>query len=193
MDLADSYCADAHKWLLTAFDASMLWTRHGRALPDALGITPPYLRDAATDSGAVVDYRDWHVPLGRRFRALKLWAVLRGLGLDGLRRHVRSHVAWAGELAERVRDDPGFALAAEPSLALVCLRVRTGRGDDADDAATAALVERVNASGAALVTGTVVGGRRVLRVAVGSVGTEHRHVVALWELLRRHADELRAA
>ena len=147
VELADSFCTDAHKWLLTAFDASLLWVRDGPALPAALSITPEYLRNAASESGAVVDYRDWQVPLGRRFRALKLWAVLHGYGLAGLRAHIRGHVALAGELAVRVRADPRFELAVPPSLALVCLRVVTGGGPDADDDATRAMLERVNASG----------------------------------------------
>jgi aromatic-L-amino-acid decarboxylase len=189
--LADSYCTNAHKWLLTAFDASMMWTRHGRALPAALSITPEFLRDAASESGAVVDYRDWQVPLGRRFRALKLWAVLRGLGLHGIREHLRKHVAWAAELAEWVRAEPGFALVSEPSLALVCLRVMTGAGAAADDAASRAVLERINAGGAAMLTHTVFQGRYVIRVAIGAVSTEHRHVTALWELLRRTAAHVR--
>jgi len=193
VELADSYCADAHKWLLTAFDASMLWTRHGRALPAALSITPEFLRDAASESGTVVDYRDWHVPLGRRFRALKLWAVLRGLGLRGIREHLRRHVGWAGELAGWVRAEPGFTLATEPSFGLVCLRVATGAGEAADDAASRAVLERINHSGAAMLTHTVIGQRYVIRVAIGSVGTERHHVTALWELLRRTADQVRAA
>ncbi|MGH3992664.1 MAG: pyridoxal phosphate-dependent decarboxylase family protein, partial [Pseudonocardiaceae bacterium] len=188
--LADSYCADAHKWLLTAFDASMLWTRHGRALPAALAITPEFLRDAASESGAVVDYRDWHVPLGRRFRALKLWAVLRGLGLQGVREHLRQHVQWAAELADWVRAEPGFTLVTEPSFALVCLRVATGAGEAADDTASRAVLERINSSGAAMLTHTVIGGRYVLRVAIGAVSTERQHVAALWELLRRTAAQV---
>ena len=182
-ELVNSFCTDAHKWLLTGFDASMLWVRDGRALPAALSITPEYLRNAATESGAVVDYRDWQVPLGRRFRALKLWAVVQGLGLRGLREHIREHVALAQELAGWVRDHPRFALAVPPSLALVCLRVVTGRGTDADDAASRAVLERVNGSGTALLTHTVVEGRYVIRVAVGSVATGPDHVRALWEQL----------
>ena len=187
-ELADSFCTDAHKWLFTAFDASLLWVRDARTLPSALSITPEYLRNAATDSGAVVDYRDWQVPLGRRFRALKLWTVVHGLGLSGMRAHIRRHVALADELAGWVRADPGFELAAPPSLALVCLRVVTGDGPDADDAATRNALERVNASGAAMLTHTTVGGRYVLRVAVGSTATEAAHVAALWDQLR---DQLR--
>lgn len=187
VELADSFCTDGHKWLLTAFDASLLWLRDARALPDALAITPEYLRDAASQSGAVVDYRDWMVPLGRRFRALKLWAVLRGFGLDGIREHIRSHIAWARRFADWVRADPVFELAVPPSLALVCLRVRTGQGDTADDAATRAVLERVNASGRALLSHTRVDGRYVIRVAVGSVATTEADVTALWETLRAAA------
>jgi aromatic-L-amino-acid decarboxylase len=175
VELADSFCTDAHKWLLTAFDASLLWVRDTRALPDALSITPEYLRNSASDSGAVVDYRDWQVPLGRRFRALKLWAVIHGHGLDGLRAHLRGHVALAAELAGWIEAQPGFTLATPRSLSLVCFRL------DAGDDATRAVLERVNASGSALLTHTVVDGRYVIRVAIGSVATEREHVVALWK------------
>jgi aromatic-L-amino-acid decarboxylase len=185
--LADSVCTDAHKWLLTAFDASLFWVRDGRALPAALSITPEYLRNAATESGAVVDYRDWQVPLGRRFRALKLWAVVHAFGLDGLRAHIRAHVAMADQLAGWVRADPRFTLAVPPSLALLCLRVVTGTGPDADDAATRALLARVNATGRALLTHTVAHGRYAIRVAIGSVATRPEDVAALWARLRAEA------
>jgi aromatic-L-amino-acid decarboxylase len=189
-ELVDSFCTDPHKWLLTAFDASLLWVRDAGALPAALSINPEYLRNAASESGAVVDYRDWQVPLGRRFRALKLWSVVHGMGLEGIREHIRGHVALAGELAGWVREDPGFELAAPPSLGLVCLRVVTGDGPAADDAATRAVLERVNASGTALLTHTTVAGRYVLRVAIGSIATRREYVVALWEQLRAAAKEI---
>jgi aromatic-L-amino-acid decarboxylase len=187
VELADSLSTDAHKWLLTAFDASLLWVRDGAALPAALSITPEYLRNAASESGQVVDYRDWQVPLGRRFRALKLWTVVHGTGLSGLRSHIREHVALAATLADRVRADPAFELAAEPTLALVCLRVVTGAGPDADDAATREVLARVNASGAAFLTHTVADGRYVIRVAIGSVTTRAEHVDELWDRLRAEA------
>ncbi|MHA6782357.1 pyridoxal phosphate-dependent decarboxylase family protein [Pseudonocardia saturnea] len=186
VELVDSFCTDAHKWLLTAFDASLLWVRDAAALPDALSITPEYLRNSATDSGAVVDYRDWQVPLGRRFRALKLWAVIHGFGLEGLRAHLRGHVALAAELESWIAAEPGFVLAVPRSLSLVCFRLESGDPDDGDRA-TRALLERVNASGSALLTHTVVDGRYVIRVAIGSVATEREHVVALWEALRADA------
>jgi aromatic-L-amino-acid/L-tryptophan decarboxylase len=186
-ELVDSICIDPHKWLLTAFDASLLWVRDGAALPAALSITPEYLRNAASESGAVVDYRDWQVPLGRRFRALKLWSVLHGVGLTGLRANVREHVALAATLADRVRADPAFELAAEPSLGLVCLRVVTGAGPAADDAASREVLDRVNDSGAAFLTHTVVDGRYIVRVAIGSVTTHAVHVDQLWDRLRSAA------
>jgi aromatic-L-amino-acid decarboxylase len=135
----------------------------------------------------VVDFRDWQVPLGRRFRALKLWAVVHGVGLSGLRAHIRGHVAMAAGLADRVRADPAFELAAEPSLALVCLRVVTGAGPEADDAASREVLERVNRSGAAFLTHTAVEGRYAIRVAIGSVSTRGEHVDELWGLLRAEA------
>ena len=189
---ADSFCTNPHKWLLTAFDASLLWVRDAAALPAALSITPEYLRNAATDSGSVVDYRDWQVPLGRRFRALKLWAVLYAHGLEGLREHVRGHIAWAEELAERVSAEPGFALAAPRSLALVCLRLESG-DVEADEQATRKLLATVNASGRAFLTHTLIGGRFTIRVAIGSVSTSHAHVEDLWRQLRDTAHELRQA
>ncbi|QJY48339.1 pyridoxal-dependent decarboxylase [Pseudonocardia broussonetiae] len=177
VELADSFCTDAHKWLLTAFDASLLWVRDAAALPAALSITPEYLRNSATDSGEVVDYRDWQVPLGRRFRALKLWSVLHGFGLEGVRAHLRGHVALAAELESWIVAEPGFELAVPRSLSLVCLRLSAG------DEATRALLERVNATGRVLLTHTVVDGRYVIRVAIGSVATEREHVEELWGLL----------
>jgi aromatic-L-amino-acid/L-tryptophan decarboxylase len=178
-ELADSLCTDAHKWFGTAFDASFLWVRDGTALPAALSITPEYLRNSASESGEVVDYRDWQVPLGRRFRALKVWSVLHGMGLSGLREMIRGHVAAARSLAARVEADPRFALAAAPSLALVCLRLVEG------DAATKSLMERVNATGRAFLTHTVVDGRYAIRVAVGSLTTTQSDVDALWTELSR--------
>jgi aromatic-L-amino-acid decarboxylase len=192
VELVDSFCTDAHKWLLTAFDASLLWVRDGQALPAALSITPEYLRNPASEAGTVVDYRDWQVPLGRRFRALKLWAVINGVGLSGLRKHIRAHVAMAAELAERVRTDSRFTLAGPPALALVCLRVVTGAGPEADDLATRTVLDGVNASGTALLTHTVVDGRYLIRVAIGSVATRPSDVSALWARLVAEADAVLA-
>jgi aromatic-L-amino-acid decarboxylase len=176
---ADSYATNPHKWLLTNFDCDAFWVADRGPLLDALSILPEYLRNAATESGAVIDYRDWHVPLGRRFRALKLWAVIRWYGAEGLREHIRTHVAVAQEFASRVGDDDRFELIAPHPLSLVTFRLRAG------DDETLALMRRVNLSGAAYLTHTVVDGRAALRLAVGSPLTKQRHVDAVWDLLAK--------
>jgi len=158
--------------------------RDGDALPAALSITPEYLRNAATDSGEVVDYRDWQVPLGRRMRALKLWSVFQGHGLSGLREAIRGHIGLAEWLADQVRAEPGFRLATERSLSLVCLQATSPEGES-DDEASRRLMAAVNDEGASFLTHTVLGGHHVIRVAIGSVATERSHVERLWRDLVR--------
>ncbi|HEY7010900.1 MAG TPA: aminotransferase class V-fold PLP-dependent enzyme [Jatrophihabitantaceae bacterium] len=182
LDQADSYCTNPHKWLLTNFDCDTFWVADRGALLGALSILPEYLRNAATESGAVIDYRDWHVPLGRRFRALKLWAVIRWYGAEGLRAHIRGHVGLAQEFAAWVGADDRFELVAPHELALVTFRLRSG------DDATRALMDQVNASGQMYLTHTVVDGRVALRLAVGAPGTELRHLEAAWQLLQKSAE-----
>src|SRR3954454_5914880 len=177
LELVDSYATNPHKWLLTNFDCDAFYVADRAALVGALSILPEFLRNAATESGAVIDYRDWHVPLGRRFRALKLWAVIRWYGAEGLRGHVRKHVALAQEFASWVAADDRFELLAPHPLALVTFRLQAG------DDATLAAMHRVNASGAAYLTHTSVNGQSALRVAIGSPLTERRHVEALWDRL----------
>jgi aromatic-L-amino-acid decarboxylase len=177
----DSYDTNPHKWLLTNFDCSAMWVADRAALIGALSIMPEYLRNAATESGAVIDYRDWHVPLGRRFRALKLWTVIRWYGAEGLRAHIRSHVAMAQKFAARVVADDRFELVAPHPLALVTFRLRAG------DDATTALLERANATGRVFLTHTHVNGAVAIRMAIGAVRTEPRHVEEVWQLLARLA------
>ncbi|WP_433263554.1 pyridoxal phosphate-dependent decarboxylase family protein [Actinosynnema sp. CS-041913] len=177
LELADSFCANAHKWMLTAFDLSLFWTAHPDVLVDALTILPEYLRNSATESGAVVDYRDWQIPLGRRFRALKLWSVLRWYGLEGIRAHLRGHVELAGLLESWVAADERWELVAPRSLSLVTLAHRDG------DEATRRAMDTVNAEGSAFLTHTVVNGRFAIRVAIGSEATREHHVRALWDAL----------
>ncbi|GAA0803903.1 pyridoxal-dependent decarboxylase [Spirilliplanes yamanashiensis] len=188
VEFADSYCFDPHKWLLTGFDCDAFWVADRAELVQALTVLPEYLRNAASDSGAVLDYRDWQVPLGRRFRALKLWFVLRWYGEEGLRAHIRSGVAAAQWFAERVRADERFEVVAPHPFSLVCFRLRSDDGDGADEQ-NAALLARANASGAAYLTHTRVHGRYALRLAVGSPRTEERHVAAAWELIAGLAGE----
>jgi aromatic-L-amino-acid decarboxylase len=179
VELADSYCTNPHKWLLTNFDCDAFWVADRAALLGALSILPEYLRNAATESGAVIDYRDWHVPLGRRFRALKLWMVIRWYGAEGLREHIRTQVALAQEFASWVAADDRFALVAPHPLSLVTFRLREG------DEATRALMERVNASGELYLTHTTVNGALALRMAIGSPQTQRRHMAAAWAALSK--------
>ena len=120
LELADSYCFNPHKWMFTNFDCDCFYVADRAALIKTLSVLPEYLRNQATESGAVIDYRDWQIPLGRRFRALKLWFVIRHYGVEGLQHHVRRHVALAQQFAGWVRDDrpirAGRARAAEPGL-----------------------------------------------------------------------------
>ncbi len=181
LDRVDSYTTNPHKWLLTNFDCNAFWVADRGALIGALSILPEYLRNAATASGEVIDYRDWQVPLGRRFRALKLWSVLRWYGANGLAQHIRGHVELAQYLAAELRADDRFEIVAPHPLALVTFRLRAG------DEATRALMEAVNASGEAYLTHTVVESRAAIRVAIGSVQTQQRHVRALWDQLSQLA------
>ncbi len=184
LEYADSYCFDPHKWLLTGFDCDAFWVADRSELVEALTVLPEYMRNAASESGAVLDYRDWQVPLGRRFRALKLWFVLRWYGVEGLRAHIRSGVALAARFADHVRADDRFELAAAHPFSLVCFRLR------ADDDTNAELLASVNATGRAHLTHTRVAGRYILRLAVGSPQTTEAHIDETWTLLAEAADKL---
>jgi aromatic-L-amino-acid decarboxylase len=178
-EAADSWGCNPHKWLLVNFDCHALWVADRGALVRALSLKPDYLGNAATAAGAVIDYSDWQVPLGRRFRALKLWMVLRMIGADALRRRIHDHVAWAREFAEWLSADGRFELLVPPSLGLVCFALRSG------DEASAALLDRVNADGAVFLSRASIGGRLALRLAIGGPVTERRHVVAAWQAIQR--------
>ncbi|MBN1209034.1 MAG: aspartate aminotransferase family protein [Myxococcaceae bacterium] len=197
IEAADSFAMNPHKWLLTNFDCDAFYTRDRAALVEALSVTPEYLRNAASASGAVIDYRDWQVELGRRFRALKLWFVLRHYGARGLRAYIREHVRLAGLFESWVRGDARFELAVPRSLSLVCFRLapRPGEPPEATDARNRALLDRLNATGSVFLTHTVLPGvdgapaRYVLRMAIGAVRTQEQHVRACWEALQRLIEE----
>jgi aromatic-L-amino-acid/L-tryptophan decarboxylase len=184
LELADSYCFNPHKWMFTNFDCSAFFVADRAALVGALSILPEYLRNAATESGAVIDYRDWQVPLGRRFRALKLWATIRHYGAEGLRHHVREHVRLAQEFAARVRADERFELAAPAPLNLVCFRHRGG------DEVNQRIMDSLNASGRLFLTHTKLDGRLVLRMSIGQARTERRHVEAAWAAIQEAASSV---
>jgi aromatic-L-amino-acid decarboxylase len=180
LELVDSYTFNPHKWLLTNFDCNLLFVAERRPLIETLAILPPYLVNQASESGAVIDYRDWHVSLGRRFRALKLWFVLRSYGAEGLRYLIRSHVSLADELAVRLEADPRFEVVAPHPFALVCFRATAG------NATTQELATALNASGNVAVTPMQLGDSYIIRVSVGQTYTEAEHVERLWSLIDKH-------
>ncbi len=184
VELADSYCFNPHKWMFTNFDCDCFYVADRAALIRTLTVLPEYLRNRPTESGAVIDYRDWHIPLGRRFRALKLWMVIRHYGVEGLRHHVRAHVALARELADWITESEDFELVAEPLLNLVCFRHRGG------DDLNMRLMEELNSGGRIYLTHTKLGGRVTLRFSIGQTNTERRHVDRAWDLLQKTALEL---
>jgi aromatic-L-amino-acid decarboxylase len=189
VEQADSIGVNPHKWLLTNFDCGLLWTRDRASLTGALSITPEYLRTAAAESGepAAIDYRDWQVPLGRRFRALKLWFVIRHYGVEGLRAHVREHLRLAALLEGWIRADDRFRLVAPRTVNLVCFRLADRGGDDDDR--NRRLLARVNATGRAYLTHTVLPGIGfVLRLCIGGTFTRESHVREAWRLIARTAD-----
>ncbi len=181
LDQADSYCTNPHKWMGVNFDCDLFWTADRQALLGALSILPEYLRSQAAESGAVIDYRDWQVPLGRRFRSLKLWFQLRIDGVEVVQEMLREHVRLTQLLAELVATDDRFEIVAAHPLNLLCIALHEG------DAATDQLVERANATGTVLFTRTVLDGRSVLRVSIGARATQERHVRSAWSLLQQLA------
>ncbi len=180
-EYADSYVTDPHKWLLTNFDCTVLWVADRRPLIEALSVLPEYLRNEATESGQVIDYRDWQIPLGRRFRALKLWAVLRWYGAAGLRTHIRTCISLADEFAELVRSHDDFIALDHHPFGLVCFRPRwAGISAEAADHATATLLKRLNDSGQLYLSHTRVDGHILLRMAIGAPATKREHVLTAW-------------
>ena len=185
LELADSYCFNPHKWMFTNFDCDCFYVADRKSLIDTFSVLPEYLRNKATESGAVIDYRDWQVPLGRRFRSLKLWFVIRHYGVAGLRHHIRQHVSLAQDFAGWVEKDEDFELTAPVPLNLVCFRHRGG------DDLNRALLSRLNESGELFLTHTSLDGTYTLRFCVGGTFTEAKHVHNAWDLIRQTADALR--
>ncbi len=184
VELADSYAFNPHKWMFTNFDCNCFYVADRKALIQTLSILPEYLRNKATESGAVFDYRDWQIPLGRRFRALKLWFVIRHYGVEGLQYHVRQHVELAQQFAKWVRTDDRFELAAPTPLNLVCFRHKAG------DEANQTIMNRLNRSGDLYLTHTRLNDRLTLRFCVGQTNTQARHVEKAWNRIRQEAAAL---
>ena len=179
VELADSYAFNPHKWMFTNFDCTAFYVKDRRALINSLSVVPEYLRNQQSDSGAVIDYRDWHVPLGRRFRALKLWFVIRHYGVEGLQHHIREHIQLAQDFANWVRQDERFEILAPHALNMVCFRLKSG------DADSQRLLETSNATGKLFMSHTKLDGRYAIRFCVGQTRTEKRHVEAAWRTIQQ--------
>ncbi len=185
VELADSFSFNPHKWMFTNFDCDVFWIANRRELINTFSILPEYLRNKATESGEVFDYRDWHIQLGRRFRSLKLWFVIRHYGVEGLQHHVRKHVEIAQKFAGWVTESKDFELVVEPPLNLVCFRHKAG------DDFNMMLMNKINDEGKIYFTHTKLNNQVVLRMSIGQTNTEEKHVINAWKLIEKKANELK--
>ena len=184
VELADSYCFNPHKWMFTNFDCDVFWVANRNELINTFSILPEYLKNKATESGAVFDYRDWHVQLGRRFRSLKLWFVIRHYGVEGLQHHIRKHVEMAREFASWVEESADFELVVKPPLNLVCFRHKAG------DDFNLKLMNTINEGGKMFFTHTKLNGQVVLRMSIGQTNTEEMHIKNAWKHILEIAERL---
>ncbi len=187
IEAADSLVLNPHKWLGVAFDCSLYYVRDPQHLVRVMSTNPSYLQ--STVDSQVKNLRDWGIPLGRRFRSLKLWCLIREQGVERLQARLRRDLENARWFAERVRSAPGWRVLAPVPLQTICIRHEPpGLEGEALDKHTLDWVERANNSGGAYLTPAILDGRWMVRVSIGSLTTERRHVEALWELIRREAE-----
>ncbi|KAF8414010.1 hypothetical protein HHK36_002008 [Tetracentron sinense] len=192
IERADSLSLSPHKWFLTYLDCCCLWVKNPSLLVKALSTNPEYLKNKPSESNSVVDYKDWQVGTGRRFRALRLWLVLRSYGVANLQTHIRSDIRKATMFEGFINDDPRFEIVVPRRFALVCFRLnpRTRFEKGSTELLNRKLLEWVNSTGRVYMTHTIVGGVYLLRFAVGATLTEDRHVIAAWKLIKEAADAL---
>jgi aromatic-L-amino-acid decarboxylase len=188
-ELVDSYVFNPHKWMFTNFDCSLFYTRDKETLIRTFEIMPEYLK---TQHDQVVNnYRDWGIQLGRRFRALKLWFVLRSFGLDGIKQRFRKHIELAKYFAEEIKQRDHFELLAPVPLNLVCFRFNPGQLEEEEiNRLNEEIERRINDSGQAYITHTKIAGKYTLRACIGQTNVEQRHVEALIDQLVEVAGEL---
>ena len=186
---ADSVVLNAHKWLGAAFDCSLYYVRDPEHLVRVLSTNPSYLQSEVDSQ--VKNLRDWGIPLGRRFRALKLWCLIREQGVSGLQTRLRRDIANAQWLASQVQATPNWRVLAPVPLQTVCVRHEPpDLADEALDQYTLAWVDRVNRSGAAYLTPAILAGRWMVRISIGAIPTEREHVASLWTLIQREAGRI---
>ena len=184
MEFANSYCFNPHKFLLTNFDCSCFYVSDRDALINALSITPEYLKNKASESNSVFDYRDWQIPLGRRFRSLKLWIVIRHYGIKGMQAHIRQHIESAKALTEEINKDDRFELMAPAVINLVCFRYK------GSDKFNEALIQRLNNSGKLYLIHTKLNNKYTIRFSIGQTKTTWDHVIKAWGLILQETEAL---
>lgn len=204
---ADSIVVNLHKWMFVPMDCTVLFVREPRILKQAFSLVPAYLESATTRTDDITNYMDWSLQLGRRFRALKLWMVLRSFGQETLAAHIRAHIAMARDIAAQVQDEPDFELLAPLSFSTVCLRarphdlvpiLREGSPEDKKQVEAylnelnEATMDAVNATGRVLLSQTRLMGRYTLRISIANMRTTPAHAQEAWELVRQHARSLDA-
>ncbi len=183
VELVDSYCFNPHKWLLTNFDTDLFYVANKPDLVNALTMTPEYLRNKATESGAVFDYSGWQISLGRRFRSLKLWLVIRHYGIEGLQAHIRKHIKLAEHFEKLVEADENYEIFQPRVLNLVCFRHKDGNERSRQ------ILEKLNADGRIFLTHTILNDVYVMRFVPGAIRTEMRHIVEAWDEISKAGAE----
>ncbi|XBI30840.1 hypothetical protein VPH35_054502 [Triticum aestivum] len=182
---------NAHKWFLTNFDCSLLWVKDKSYLIEALSTNPEYLKNKASQENSVVDFKDWQIPLGRRFRSLKLWMVLRLYGVENLQSYIRKHIQLAKQFEQLVLSDSRFEVVTPRNFSLVCFRLLPPTSEDDNGRnLNYSLMDACNSSGKIFISHTVLSGKFVLRFAVGAPLTEEKHVDAAWKLLQDEASKI---
>jgi aromatic-L-amino-acid decarboxylase len=184
---ADSIVTNPHKWMFTPVDCSVLFVRDAELVKAAFSLVPEYLRTPET---GVTNLMDYGIQLGRRFRSLKLWMVMRAFGAEGIRERIRLHCALGREFAEWVRNAPGFEVVAPVPFSTVCFRAVPGGSAEAQDAANERILWRVNDSGEVFLSHTRLRGRHVLRLTIGNLRTTRAHVERAWDLVREAASSV---
>lgn len=194
---ANSFSLNAHKWFFTTLDCCCLWVKDPNTLVKSLSTNPEYLRNKASESAQVVDYKDWQIALSRRFRSMKLWLVLRSYGVANLRNFLRRHVEMAKLFEGYVAEDKRFEIVVPRNFATVCFRImpegiaitndKLLDHDKLANELNRKLLESINASGCIYLTHAIVGGVYIIRFAVGSTLTEERHVIMAWKVVQDHA------
>lgn len=191
IEYADSYVFNPHKWMFTNFDCSAFFVTDKKSLTRTFSIMPEYLRTAVDDR--VNNYRDWGIQLGRRFRALKLWFVLRNYGAEGIRHVLRNHIAWVQNMAEDIEKQTDFEIMAPYPLNMVCFRYHPDNVDDPEklNELNRQLLANLNRSGKIYITHTTINGNYIIRFVAGQTRLEERHVLDAWQLIKTEARKLK--